>query len=1052
MKIFQNKNLFKKLIIVLLFITIFSFCMPKVSRASVGGDLMDAVMDLFVGIGDGINTVLSKMILQTDGSFIVIDTGTDGVAKILGVLVALAVVVGGIVLIAVSGGGAVLAVANAVFTIVKAGVVAGVTTFAVTSVLAGAKFGDKVVLPSIRLTPYEIFTNQIPLFDVDFFSPMEDSITVKPAVTENVAQTDEKTKGFKYVQEQLTKDYGFDKSKATKNDINEKDGRYGCPDKYTSYSWDKDGKHYIYCLGDDKSWYCRRFDSGSNGKKNAEYLVATVNNGDYGMTLKWNSNTADFHWDDGNEDVTVPGNSTEMLKEQETITIESTAKKLRPIIANWYNILRDISIVGMLSILVYVGIRIIISSTANDKAKYKQLLVDWVVALCLLFFMQYIMAFSNVLVKKITAVLQTGVVSVTSGDKLSKEEKEAVQDRGEINSDSDVAITRGTQLFEIKDTKLVKKAKEILVDNNSSETKYDDLFVDGKLYWPTNNFTEQARMLGQLTDEDDDVTNYSYASIGYEIIYIVLVMYTLIFTWTYVKRVVYMAFLTMIAPLVALIYPIDKMNDGKAQAFNMWFKEYIFNLLIQPLHLILYMVLIGSAMTFASQNLIYAVVALGFMTPAEKLMRKFFGFEKAGTPGVFAGPAGAAIMMSGMNRLLGKPPHPPKGPGNGGGSESEGSDKDSKLKFKEDLSTSSLYDAGEGATDDESEDNNSIFNLLGGGLNKNKLDDKNQDDFGNSENPIRMKNTDNLTNMMNPANLNKKGLANNMDVNERENKKKQFSVVPKNNALNRTQTSSQTPRMSAGKSEDKKKLKKPGFVGGMKRMGNRIVLKSSKDNPLGKVARVASGLGISMAAATVAGIASITDPENATKYMTTAAIAGYKYGKEVPDAVVNKAKNANEYRNAFLEGSDPEGYAEKQIDKNVKKMKKDAEYKEEVRTRLDKMGMTDVSFEDYYEDYGQYAIRKGQESAAEGTAGYALMRKEGYGVDQALQLTKVAKGEDGDTSKYDNEKSTNFNNTIRDRIVKNNKNKNLTEEELDRNTIVLRDGIDKASGYLNTKI
>lgn len=173
MKIFQNKNLFKKLIIVLLFITIFSFCMPKVSRASVGGDLMDAVMDLFVGIGDGINTVLSKMILQTDGSFIVVDTETNGVAKILGIIVAAAVIIGGIVLIAASGG-AVLAVASAVFTVVKAGVVAGVVTFAVTSYLSDATFGEKVVLPSIRLTPYEIFTNQIPLFDVDFFSPMTD--------------------------------------------------------------------------------------------------------------------------------------------------------------------------------------------------------------------------------------------------------------------------------------------------------------------------------------------------------------------------------------------------------------------------------------------------------------------------------------------------------------------------------------------------------------------------------------------------------------------------------------------------------------------------------------------------------------------------------------------------------------------------------------------------------------------------------------------------------------------------------------------------------------
>lgn len=172
MKIFQNKNLFKKLIIVLLFITIFSFCMPKVSRASVGGDLMDAVIDLFVGIGDGINTVLSKMILQTDGSFIVVDTETNGVAKILGIIAAAAVIIGGIVLIAAAP--ASLAVVSAIFTVVKAGVVAGVVTFAVTSYLSDATFGEKVVLPSIRLTPYEIFTNQIPLFDVDFFSPMTD--------------------------------------------------------------------------------------------------------------------------------------------------------------------------------------------------------------------------------------------------------------------------------------------------------------------------------------------------------------------------------------------------------------------------------------------------------------------------------------------------------------------------------------------------------------------------------------------------------------------------------------------------------------------------------------------------------------------------------------------------------------------------------------------------------------------------------------------------------------------------------------------------------------
>ena len=38
--------------------------------------------------------------------------------------------------------------------------------------------------------------------------------------------------------------------------------------------------------------------------------------------------------------------------------------------------------------------------------------------------------------------------------------------------------------------------------------------------------------------------------------------------------------------------PIDKLNDGQAQAFNMWLKEFIFNILIQPFHLLIYMVFI----------------------------------------------------------------------------------------------------------------------------------------------------------------------------------------------------------------------------------------------------------------------------------------------------------------------------------------------------------------------------------------------------------------------------------------------------------------------------
>lgn len=86
----------------------------------------------------------------------------------------------------------------------------------------------------------------------------------------------------------------------------------------------------------------------------------------------------------------------------------------------------------MLSILVYVGIRIMLSSTAGDKAKYKQLLVDWVVAICLLFLMQYIMSFSNIAVKKVTSVIQSAVVSTNESDKLSENEKKAAKGKRQI--------------------------------------------------------------------------------------------------------------------------------------------------------------------------------------------------------------------------------------------------------------------------------------------------------------------------------------------------------------------------------------------------------------------------------------------------------------------------------------------------------------------------------------------------------------------------------------------------------------------------------------------
>lgn len=94
----------------------------------------------------------------------------------------------------------------------------------------------------------------------------------------------------------------------------------------------------------------------------------------------------------------------------------SVTQDLHETIANWYVALRNLALVALLSVLLYVGIRIVISSTASDKAKYKQMLMDWLVAVCILFFLHYIMSFILSVTEMITDGLQNSsaiVVEVT---------------------------------------------------------------------------------------------------------------------------------------------------------------------------------------------------------------------------------------------------------------------------------------------------------------------------------------------------------------------------------------------------------------------------------------------------------------------------------------------------------------------------------------------------------------------------------------------------------------------------------------------------------------
>ena len=263
---------------------------------------------------------------------------------------------------------------------------------------------------------------------------------------------------------------------------------------------------------------------------------------------------------------------------------------LRDVISGWYKALRNFTIVGLLSVLVYVGIRMIMSTLAQDKAKYKIMFKDWLVALCLVVAMHFIM----IAILSMTSLVVDAIG--TSGSAGSQ--TEGIMEKIAY-------ITKSTANYKIKYTnqngeeKTVEEIRAILID--------DDGYV------------KEVYSIGD--------------SYSYELLLGVIAAYTVIFAIKYLKREFTIIFLILLGPLSCITYPIDKIGDGKAQAFNRWFSEFLYQVIIQPFHLLLFIVLVGSAQALASENLLYSIVCFAVMLPAEKFIREMFGFkDKLGSP------------------------------------------------------------------------------------------------------------------------------------------------------------------------------------------------------------------------------------------------------------------------------------------------------------------------------------------------------------------------------------------------------------------------------------
>lgn len=259
---------------------------------------------------------------------------------------------------------------------------------------------------------------------------------------------------------------------------------------------------------------------------------------------------------------------------------------IRTGIAAWYYALRLIAMAILLVILIYVGIRMAISTIATDKAMYKRMLFDWAVSLVLIFLINYIIIF---------VITLNNIVVDAIGKNINAAEISNVYD------------TIGNLAFDVFD-------------------------ID---------------------------------SIPATVIYSMLVIQTLGLIITYFNRMLKIAFLIIISPLITLTYAVDKMGDGKAQALGNWIREFVFTVITQIFHCIIYMSMINVSFNIliahSSQGIrtslataVMAILCVNFVKTAENLVRKILMHNHQDSSVSVAGGMAATAIALQKSKSLGK--------------------------------------------------------------------------------------------------------------------------------------------------------------------------------------------------------------------------------------------------------------------------------------------------------------------------------------------------------------------------------------------------------------
>lgn len=289
---------------------------------------------------------------------------------------------------------------------------------------------------------------------------------------------------------------------------------------------------------------------------------------------------------------------------------------LSELIKTWYGFFLKIVILTYAVQLVYIGIRIILSSTANKKAEFKNRLLAWSMGVTILFCFPYVMKYTIEANKGFCLMIGT------------------VKGEGEPLSSNDVNIAKLSVNDMVKDYgtfEFIAKAMGF--------KSLKDL---------SSNMGNRTNIFGNNAMLDIRFQALAYFNFPLSIVYLILIGETLALLIMYYKRVFMLAFMITIFPLTVTFYALNKMGDVRVNSFGAWFKEFVVNVFVQAFHAATYVVVvnIGVSAYKGSGNWMFMIVCILFLFQGEKIIRAIFNAKSsAGTIGDIAASGALAMKM-----------------------------------------------------------------------------------------------------------------------------------------------------------------------------------------------------------------------------------------------------------------------------------------------------------------------------------------------------------------------------------------------------------------------